>query len=156
MALGGEFHHGSRRERPPRASALLRGCLAGSGALGLECLSRGAGHVTFVERAAGSLAVLRKNVALLGAEDRSTIVRADVFDWLDREAPGGGALPDVALADPPYSDEFAGRLVERFVRDPFAKGLWVEHPSAEAIPPAPGLRQRRYGDTTLSFVPSEA
>lgn len=129
---------------------------AGSGALGLECLSRGAEHVTFVERAPGSLAVLRRNVAMLGAQDRCAIVRADVFDWLDRAGASGDGLPDVALADPPYGEGIAGRLVERFLRDPFAKALWVEHPSAEDIVSAPGSRQRRYGDTTLSFLPSEA
>lgn len=129
---------------------------AGSGALGLECLSRGAEHVTFVERAPGSLAVLERNVSLLEAQARCTIVRADVFGWLGRvgEAPGG--LPHAALADPPYGEGLAGRLVARFLDDPFANELWVEHPSAEEIPSAPGLEQRRYGDTTLSFVPSEA
>lgn len=129
---------------------------AGSGALGLECLSRGAEHVTFVEHAASSLAVLRRNVALVGAEDRCTIVHSDVFAWLQRHAGGLVPLPDAALADPPYDQGHGARLLERFVSRPFAKALWLEHASHEDLPPVAGLRQRRYGDTTISHLDAEA
>jgi len=141
-AMGGSFHGWT-----------VLDLFAGSGALGLECLSRGAGHVTFVEKAGSSLAVLRKNIELVGAGDRATVVQADVFSWLDRL----GALPelaDVALADPPYGTALAGRLAERFLQNPFAKALWVEHPTDEELPQAPGRWQRRYGDTTLTHLPT--
>ncbi|HSM05572.1 MAG TPA: 16S rRNA (guanine(966)-N(2))-methyltransferase RsmD [Longimicrobiales bacterium] len=128
---------------------------AGSGALGLELLSRGAAHVTFVERARGSLDVLRRNVALVGAGERATVVAADVFSWLDRRTSDAPGLPHLALADPPYGTGLAERLVDRFRTEPFAECLWVEHATAEPLPDVEGLRQRRYGDTTLSSLSRE-
>jgi 16S rRNA (guanine966-N2)-methyltransferase len=129
---------------------------AGSGALGLECLSRGAEHVTFVERAPASLKVLRRNIDLLGAADRCSVVQGDVFSWITTVARGPEQRADVALADPPYAGGLAARLVETFAEDPFATSLWVEHASSDVIPQVPGLRQRRYGDTTLSRVDADA
>lgn len=124
---------------------------AGSGALGLECLSRGAASCTFVDKAGSSLKVLESNVALLGAGDAVTIVRADALAWLDR---ADRPTFDLALADPPYGQGFAAALLERFTAIPFARELWVEHRTDEVLPPAPGLRQRRYGDTTLTTLPA--
>jgi len=120
---------------------------AGSGALGLEALSRGAAEVVFVERARGALKVLSANVALLGAEDLCRIVAEDVFRFLrhlDRPP------FDVALADPPYGTGDAARLAETFRAAPFAQELWVEHPWRDSLPQAPGDRTRRYGDTALT------
>lgn len=122
---------------------------AGSGALGLEALSRGADHATFVERARASMTALESNVRLLGAEALSTLVKADAHAWLARVDAG---TFDVALADPPYGEGHAARLVERWLEVPFARELWVEHRTAEPLPEAEGLRQRRYGDTTLSTL----
>jgi 16S rRNA (guanine966-N2)-methyltransferase len=70
---------------------------AGSGALGIEALSRGAAHCTFIERDRDALEVLRNNLATLGLEDRSTVVRGDVMSNI-------GLVRDatVVLADPPY------------------------------------------------------
>ncbi|MSR22271.1 MAG: 16S rRNA (guanine(966)-N(2))-methyltransferase RsmD [Gemmatimonadetes bacterium] len=121
---------------------------AGSGALGLEALSRGANEVTFVEQSRTALAALERNVESLSAWDRVRIVRADalrfVADW--SEAPF-----DLALADPPYDRGFAGRLLERISERPFARELWVEHRSKESLPELPGVRKRKYGDTTISI-----
>lgn len=124
---------------------------AGSGALGLELLSRGAAHVTFVERAGPSLRSLRINVERLGAASRATIVARDVFRFLEDLDPSA-PLTALALADPPYDSGLAPRLVERFSRNPFADVLWVEHASREALPHVEALTSRRYGDTTLSSV----
>jgi 16S rRNA (guanine966-N2)-methyltransferase len=122
---------------------------AGSGALGLEALSRGAREVVFVEKAPSSLKVLADNVRLLEAEPQSRIVKADAIRFVR----GLDALAfDVALADPPYDEGHAATLLELFHQRPFAKELWVEHRSKEAIPAYAGLRQRRYGDTTLSTL----
>ncbi len=129
---------------------------AGSGALGLECLSRGASAVTFVDKARSSLAVLRKNLAMVDAADRATVVQSDVFAWLDRRRELAHPRADAALADPPYGQGLAARLVERYLEAPFANVLWVEHATGESIPDAPGLRQRRYGDTTLTYIPAES
>jgi len=122
---------------------------AGSGALGLEALSRGAEHVVFVERSRSSLKALEANVALLGAEDEVTVVADDVFHWLGRIEPGSF---DVALADPPYGRGDVARLAERFRAAPFARELWVEHPWREQMPLGPADRTRRYGDTALTHI----
>ena len=72
---------------------------AGSGALGLEALSRGAAHATFVEQGGAALGTIRKNAATLGVAERCAILRADALRWL-KSAP---ANFDLILADPPYA-----------------------------------------------------
>jgi len=118
---------------------------AGSGALGIEALSRGAARAEFVELEPASLAALRANLAALGAEDRAVVHRADALRFAER-------LPlrafDIALADPPYSNAAAERLVALFRRHPFAAILSVEHPADRAVA---GDETRRYGDTALTF-----
>lgn len=123
---------------------------AGSGALGLEALSRGADETVFVERSRTAIRVLEANVESLGAADRARVVRADAMRFLDRAQ--GPPTFDLALADPPYDRGYARELLTRMSSEPFARELWVEHRSGEPIPPLPGLRQRRYGDTTISIL----
>ena len=123
---------------------------AGSGALGLEALSRGAAHVTFVEQSARALDTLRANAARLGATDFE-IVRADALQYVGRL--DAGAF-DIALADPPYGQGAAAHLVDRFAQVAFADTLWIEHRSNEALPAAPGARTRRYGDTSITSIPA--
>jgi len=121
---------------------------AGSGALGLEALSRGAASVVFVERARGALGVLRANIALLGAEAESAVVERDVFRYL-----GSLGEPfELAFADPPYAEDSAARLARRFEEEPFARELWLEHPWRERLPLPGDARTRRYGDTALTTL----
>lgn len=134
-------------DRVPDARVL--DLFAGSGALGLECLSRGARAAVFVERSRGALGVLRRNVADLEAEDRARVVVADAMTYVEGLEPGAF---DLALADPPYDEGFAKRLLERFRTVPFARELWVEHGSGEPLPPWSDLRSRRYGDTTITTI----
>jgi 16S rRNA (guanine966-N2)-methyltransferase len=122
---------------------------AGSGALGLEALSRGAAHATFVEIARASLASLEDNLRLLGAGARATVVRGDAMRYARRLGPGAF---DLALADPPYGKGHAAALLERFREVPFARELWVEHRTGEPLPELAGLTHRRYGDTMLTIV----
>lgn len=122
---------------------------AGSGALGLEALSRGAAHVVFVERSRGSLRTLEANVALLGAYEEVTVVADEVFHYLRKLDP---LAFDVALADPPYGRGDVERLVQVFRATPFARELWVEHPWREAVELTPDDRTRRYGDTALTLI----
>jgi 16S rRNA (guanine966-N2)-methyltransferase len=124
---------------------------AGSGALGLEALSRGAESVVFVERSRGALGVLRANIELLGAEEECTVVERDVFRYLN----GPLADFDIALADPPYRRGDAGRLLQRYLDDPFARQLWLEHPWRDTLPLPEGTRTRRYGDTALSTITAD-
>ena len=122
---------------------------AGSGALGLEALSRGAAEVVFVDVSAKALAVLRENVELVGAADECQVVRADALDYARKLEPFAF---DLAFADPPYDRDHAAMLFRLFRTRPFARELWVEHRTGEALPDIPELRQRRYGDTTLSTL----
>lgn len=128
---------------------------AGSGALGLEALSRGARHVTFVDVSRTSLHVLKANIGLLEAEAATHVVRADALAYTKRMEP---QTVDFALADPPYDRGLAGRLLSRFHERPFAGALWVEHRSGELLPNLAGLRhrQRAYGDTTLTIAEAGA
>ena len=122
---------------------------SGTGALGLETLSRGADEVVFVEKGKGPLRVLRANIELLGAGSSTTVVSDDVFRYIRALEPGSF---DVALADPPYDTEDAARLVRTFRERPFARELWVEHPWRASLPLDPEDRTRRYGDTALTLV----
>lgn len=118
---------------------------AGSGALGLEALSRGAGKATFVELNPPSLRALEANVEALGVADRVTVHRGDAFRFAERLAAGAF---DLAVADPPYRRDDAARLVALFRRTPFARILSVEHSADERVD---GDDTRRYGDTALTF-----
>jgi 16S rRNA (guanine966-N2)-methyltransferase len=138
---------------PELPGARVLDLFAGSGALGLEALSRGAESVTFVERAPQALKVLRANLALLGVEERVRVVGTDALRFVETLEPGEF---DVALADPPYGRGLAAGIVERFLRRPFAGLLCVEHRRDDALPPAAGARERRYGDTLLTFIPAPA
>ncbi len=136
---------------PLLPGATVLDLFAGSGALGLEALSRGAAHATFVEIAGGPLKALRANIERLGALPEVTVVRDDALRFARRLEPGAF---DVALADPPYDEPYATQLVELFAQRPFAGWLWVEHRAKEALPELPGARTRRYGDTALTAIPA--
>ena len=75
---------------------------AGAGTMGIEALSRGAAHVTFVERSAEALDALRRNVKATGFVDRAEVVSANVIGFLDRGVPGEKS--DFAFLDPPFAD----------------------------------------------------
>ncbi|MBX6363693.1 MAG: 16S rRNA (guanine(966)-N(2))-methyltransferase RsmD [Gemmatimonadetes bacterium] len=136
--------------QPYLPGARVLDLFAGSGALGLEALSRGAASATFVERAGGALRALRANIARLGAEDVE-VVRGHALAYA--RALGPRAF-DLALADPPYDEPYAAELVELFARTPFARWLWIEHRTKDALPELPGARTRRYGDTALTSIPA--
>jgi 16S rRNA (guanine966-N2)-methyltransferase len=118
---------------------------AGSGALGLEALSRGAAHVTFVELHPASIEALERNIAALGVADQATVYRGDAMRYAERAEERAF---DVVLADPPYSIDFAERLVALFRRHPFGRILSVEHRSDLSLN---GDDTRRYGDTAITF-----
>lgn len=119
---------------------------AGSGALGLEALSRGAESCDFIESSARSLISLRENVTKLGAADRSHIHRVDAVSY----ALGLAAdTYQVAFGDPPYEKGLAPKLAERWLEVRFAEVLGVEHSTREELPP--GGDRRRYGTTAITF-----
>ena len=124
---------------------------AGSGALGIEALSRGAERCDFVETAPRSLDALRANLATLGAGESAVVHRADAVKFVANLEAGAY---DVAFADPPYRTGQAQRVAERWLAVPFAALLCVEH---SAFDPLPGEGDvRRYGSTAITFYRAAA
>jgi 16S rRNA (guanine966-N2)-methyltransferase len=116
---------------------------AGTGALGIEALSRGAASCTFIERDRTALRTLRGNLAHLGLQDRATVLAGDARVL----APGVPA--DVVLADPPYGFDAWPELLAAVRAD------FVVAESARAIEPPPGwdaVRSKRYGRTWVTFL----
>ncbi len=136
----------------PVTGARVLDLFAGTGALGLEALSRGAASATFVDDGAKALALLRTNIARLRAETETRILRQDAT----RLPPNQAAPCTLVFLDPPY-----GKGLGETALAAARKGGWLA-PGAtvvweEAIAPtAPDgflpLDQRRYGDTIITFL----
>ena len=131
---------------PHLVDARVLDLFAGSGALGLEALSRGASSADLVEVSAGSVRTIRENADLLGAGDELRIHRGDALRFIEKLEAGAF---DVAFADPPYGHGLARAVAERWLVVPFAKILGIEHASKESLPA--GGDTRRYGDTAITF-----
>lgn len=130
---------------PSIGGASVVDLFAGSGALGIEALSRGAHHAHFVESERRVVATLRSNLESLGLLEFATVVPRDAFRWLA----GSPGHWDVALADPPYGGGLAERLVSAFREHPFAECLWVEDAVAGGDFGDPSW-SRGYGDSRVS------
>ena len=123
---------------------------AGTGALGLEALSRGAASATFMEQGRKSLAILRDNIALLGADAR-IIAR-------DARRPGDGTAHDLILLDPPYGQRLGETAIAAL-----RTGGWLAQDALivweESMPPTLSdltpVDQRRYGDTFVTLARSQ-
>ena len=129
---------------------------AGSGALGLESLSRGAAHCDFVEKDPVVIRTLEDNLTLLGGTDRATVHKGDAVRFLDEQAEEMAEGPkwDLAFADPPYRQGIAEALAARWLRAPFATIFGVEHESFITLPSpetGPPPDRRVYGETALTF-----
>ncbi|WP_397544702.1 16S rRNA (guanine(966)-N(2))-methyltransferase RsmD [Roseovarius salis] len=128
---------------------------AGTGAMGLEALSRGAAHVTFVEQGRAALRLLRDNIGLCRAGDRATILARDA------RKPGPAPAPcDLVFLDPPYGKGLGEKALDAAIAAGWLSGealvAWEE--SADVIPPA-GLRlldERCYGDTVIRLLSRSA
>lgn len=131
---------------PELAGARVLDLFAGSGALGLEALSRGARHATFVEMHRASLDALAANIAALGAGGVTTVRRGDAMRFVGQLAPGEF---DVVLADPPFTINFAERLAAAWRAAPFAPLLAVEHDPRTTLD---GGETRRWGDVAVTFL----
>jgi 16S rRNA (guanine966-N2)-methyltransferase len=127
---------------------------AGSGALGIEALSRGAVHATFVDSGKQAIKTLTANLSELGVADRATIVHGDALRAFSRSASGPWRL---VFVDPPYASDLAVRAVAALPADSLAADVTIviEHDRRHVPPDTVGslLRtdQRRYGDTSVSF-----
>ena len=134
----------------PLAGARVLDLFAGTGALGLEALSRGAAHATFVENGATALALLRKNIAKTRTEAETTVLPRDATH------PGPGTPHDLVFLDPPYGKGLGEQALTAAHANnwlaPEALIVWEERapmPAPEHFTP---LESRRYGDTHITFL----
>jgi len=141
---------------PRLPGARVLDLFAGTGALGLEALSRGAAELVCLESSRRACLTLRANARRLGLSDRANVIQADALRFLRREAPGGGF--DLILADPPYGRGLAARAAAAVAERP---GHWLLPGGALVL--LTGRREeveategplarpfsRRYGDTQV-------
>lgn len=133
---------------------------AGTGAIGIEALSRGAAFVTFVDRSKKACAVIEENLDKLDVPETQTdILGLDAENFTGREHKEGW---DIAFFDPPYDSDYSLVLHEFGYRQPLLNDggiLIVEHHSKKAIPDEVGNLRRwrilKQGDTWLSFFERE-
>ncbi len=131
---------------------------AGSGALGIEALSRGAAGVIFVDHQARGLAILRQNLDVLGLKERAHVVRGDVVRWLEA-SPDQIKRAGLVFLDPPYDDivlDRALRVLDRGLDDAV---VVAEHSRRHQLPSLARLkldRERRYGDTIVTVLVAPA
>ncbi|MBV9523106.1 MAG: 16S rRNA (guanine(966)-N(2))-methyltransferase RsmD [Alphaproteobacteria bacterium] len=140
-------------DAPAYAGASVLDAFAGTGALGLEALSRGAAEVVFIENSRDALAVLRRNLATLGETERARIVAADAT------APPRAAAPcSLAFLDPPYGSGSGARALaalgsagwlapEALAILEIGKKEHFETPASFAL-----TLERRYGAARLLFL----
>jgi 16S rRNA (guanine966-N2)-methyltransferase len=127
---------------------------AGSGAIGIEALSRGAAHVTFVDREERGLAILRQNLDALGFRQRAQVVRADVARWIETSTDRIQAA-DLVFLDPPYGDPAFDRALQAIDRSETQATVVAEYSRRQQLPELARLkvgREHRYGDTMLAVL----
>ena len=127
---------------------------AGSGALGIEALSRAAGSVTFVDQQERGLAILRQNLDALGFKERAHVVRDDVVRWLEA-SPDAIRSADFVFLDPPYDDVVLDRALKVLDREVTGATVLAEHSRRQQLPELTRLRvdrERRYGDTIVTVL----
>lgn len=132
---------------------------AGSGALGIEALSRGLKTCDFVEKNRKTAVVLKGNVESLGLEERARILTTDALTALKRAAEGGDEY-DLILSDPPYRAPFLPKLIESVHTVMKADALFVLERSVEfriVTPPSlTPVLERTFGTSALSIFARSA
>jgi 16S rRNA (guanine966-N2)-methyltransferase len=119
---------------------------AGSGALGLEALSRGAASVDFVENGRAALHALKANVARLRARPHTRVFARDALAFVNALEPGAY---DVAFADAPYTSALAEHVVRRWLEVRFSRVLGVEHAVGTRLPGRGHTTEQGEGAFTL-------
>jgi 16S rRNA (guanine966-N2)-methyltransferase len=149
--------HGRFADAPAFEDVRVLDVFAGTGAFGLEALSRGASHATFIEKDRAALAVLRGNVEALGEAGRATLLPGDAT-----RPPRAATPASLAFLDPPYGEELAAPALAAL-----AAAGWlapnalviVEVAAREDLAPPPGftfLEERRYGAARFVFLRRDA
>ena len=145
---------------PELGGARFLDCCAGSGAAGIEALSRGAASAVLVDRDAASVRVIEANLAHTGLSDAARVVRADVLAYLRDRASSDGPF-DVVFIDPPYADTSLAAAILEALGDPsralltgravvVLKHFWRDRPE-QRIGLLASVRERRFGETALTF-----
>jgi 16S rRNA (guanine966-N2)-methyltransferase len=136
----------------PVPGARVLDLFAGTGALGLEALSRGAVHAGFVDDGPAAQALLRQNIARLRAQDVTAVWRRDAT----RLGPNPGAPYGLVFLDPPYRSGLgAAALAAAAAGGWLAPGATVVWEEAEPQAPPPGFVRRdarRWGDSWVTFL----
>lgn len=134
---------------------------AGTGNLGIEALSRGAGEAVFIEKDKSSLAIIRKNLDLCKVKEKSSVIPLETdkaITLLEKKKKSF----DIIFLDPPYNQGLAHETLELLGQSPLVRGAIVvaEYSSQEKIKENYGKLEmkdtRRYGDTSLSFFTGES
>jgi 16S rRNA (guanine966-N2)-methyltransferase len=136
--------------QPVLKGARVLDLFAGTGALGLEAISRGAAYADFVETRPASLHALKANVAALHLRSKARIFKKDALPFA--EALQAGAY-DLCFADPPYESKMLDRLIAIWLRTPFAATLSVEHAVEHELPP--GGKRRVFEDTAVTVYQAD-
>jgi 16S rRNA (guanine966-N2)-methyltransferase len=132
---------------PDLPGARILELYAGSGALGLEALSRGAASCDFVENGPSALHALKANIAATRTREKTRVFKRDALQFLDTIPDG---RYDIVLADPPYQSRQLDRLVERWIAHPFSRILAFEHATDHHFP---GLGfALTFQDTTVTIL----
>jgi len=124
--------------QPRLQGARVLDLFAGTGALGLEAISRGATSADFVENRPASLHALKANVAALRLRGKTRIFKKDALPFAAALQPGAY---DVAFCDPPYESRMLDRLIEEWRRTPFATFLVCEHAIGHDVPAGGATRE---------------
>jgi 16S rRNA (guanine(966)-N(2))-methyltransferase RsmD len=143
---------------PELDGARVLDLFAGSGAGGIEALSRGAAHAVFLEKDGGACRVIAENLRRTDLAAKATVVRRDVAGWLvDANGAGAQTAFNIVLVDPPYADTdalvHALQLVEPHLAPGgvvVAKHFWRDAPPAR-VGLLASVRDRRFGETALTF-----
>ena len=134
----------------PIRDARVLDLFAGTGALGLESLSRGAAHVTFVDSGRVAQKLIRDNIAKLRRQADTTLIGADAG-----KLPAGTPC-DLIFLDPPYGQGLGGKALAAALQAgwvaPGALIVWEENTAQIAPPGFETLDQRRYGDSWITFL----
>ena len=131
---------------PDVPGARVLDLFAGTGALGLEALSRGAASADFVETRPSSLHALRANVAALRVRDRTRVFKRDALPFAAALEPESY---EIAFADPPYGSRMLDRVIESWRERRFSRLLAVEHAREHVLPR--GVKQRVLEDTAVTI-----
>ena len=145
--------HGRFGERPVYEDARVLDAFAGTGAFGLEALSRGAAQASFIEKDRAALAALRANIAALGEQKNAAVLAGDAL-----RPPRAGAPASLAFLDPPYDEDVAAPALAAL-----AAAGWLTHEALavvevaarQALTPPAGftlLAERRYGAARILFL----